>query len=121
MLEKVKIREASPSHPSKGWAGVLRAWSIGLVTGWVSRDVCVSGVLGYDSTYLSGSYGKENQECKASLGYPGDLRVMDRPSVRRKFKSDGLADKGTYPPGLMSSIRGTHTVIRRNQILKVIL
>lgn len=55
MLEKVKIREECPSHPGKGQASVLRAQSVGLVTGWVSRDVCVSGVLGYDNTYLSGS------------------------------------------------------------------
>lgn len=52
MLEKVKIREACPSHPGKGQTSVLRAQSVGLVTGWVSRDVCV---LGYDDTYLSGS------------------------------------------------------------------
>lgn len=39
MLEKVKIREACPSHPGKGQTSVLRAQSVGLVTGWVSRDV----------------------------------------------------------------------------------
>lgn len=49
-----------------------------------------------------------------SLGYPGDLRIMDSPCVRGKFKSDGLVDKGAYPLRLMNSIPGTHTVKRKN-------
>lgn len=71
-------------------------------------------------------WGVTTQTCLAvrgrkirSLGYPGDLRVLDNGLTlcKRKVQSCGLADKDAY----LSSIPGTHTVERKNQILKVLL